>query len=304
MTIEGQVRQIREELRNETYGEITSAAEACMELEEGLSLSLDLTADERIRLVNAEGHIDKAYKHKLKDVQDFLDDVNRLFATEKLDVGEAERLLKEADSTRMYDIQLLAYGAAVRHKLNLVRAEVDMDTEGGRGELAQRKLDRELETMRKDLAAAGEALAALGVTRDEAQERWNLKRWRKPPKSLDDFHRNASAMQEQLAQAARTLLSTLTPTPMVLEAYIDERGLVQVLSAIPKVKATEPISRPQGLSAPSGSVDRKRLRLKVLTDRRHELEKTSDTDALEAVADLVAEPEAETVALQGHADHA
>ena len=95
MTIEGQVRQIRQELRNETYGEITSAAEACMELEEGLALSLDLTTDERMRLVNAEGDIDKAYKQKLKDVQDFLDDVDKLFSAHKLDVDQAERLLKE-----------------------------------------------------------------------------------------------------------------------------------------------------------------------------------------------------------------
>ena len=308
MTIEGQVRQIRQEFRNQTYGEITSAAEACMELEEGLSLSLDLTADERIRLVNAEGHIDKAYKQKLKDVQDFLDDVNRLFASEKLDVGEAERLLKEADSTRMYDIQLLAYGAAVRHKLNLLRAQVDLDTEGGRGELAQRKLDRELEAMRQDLVAAGEALAALGVTRDEAKASWNLKRWRKPPKALDDFHPKGSAMREQLAQAPRTLLPTPTPTPMVLEAYVDERGLVQVLSATPRAEAqaeaTAPATSPRLLSAPSGSVDRKRLRLKVLKDRRHELEKKGTTDALGAVADQVAELEAEIAALRDHGDHA
>lgn len=304
MTIEGQVRQIRQELRNETYGEITSAAEACMELEEGLALSLDLTADERMRLVNAEGDIDKAYKQKLKDVQDFLDDIDKLFATEKLDVGEAERLLKEADSTRMYDIQLLAYGAAVRHKLNLLRAQVDLDTEGGRGQLAQRKLDRELKAMREDLVAAGEALAALGVTRDEAKESWNLKRWRKPPKALDDFHPKGSAMREQLAQAPRALLPTPTPTPMVLEAYVDERGLVQVLSATPEEDTTVPTSGPRLLSAPSGSVDRKRLRLKVLTDRRHELEKKGDTDALRVNADQVAELEAEIAALQGHGDYA
>jgi hypothetical protein len=308
ITIEGQVKQIRQELRNQTYGEITSAAEACMELEEGLSLSLDLTADERMRLVNAEGHIDKAYKQKLKDVQDFVDDVSKLFAMEKLDVGEVVRLLKEADSTGMYDMQLLAYGAAVRHKLNLLRAQVDLDAEGGRGALAQRKLDRELEAMRQDLLVAVEALAALGVTRDEAKERWKLKGWRKPPKLLDDFHPKGSAMREQLTQAPRTLLPTPTPTPMVLEAFVDERGLLQVLSATPgteaESEAAAPASGPRLFSAPSGSVDRKLLRLKVLKDRRHELEKTGATDTLGAVADQVAALEAEIAALQGHGDHA
>ena len=36
MTIEGEVRAIRQELRNATYGAITGAAETCMELEEAL----------------------------------------------------------------------------------------------------------------------------------------------------------------------------------------------------------------------------------------------------------------------------
>lgn len=233
MTIKRQVRQVQQDHRNETYGEITSAAEACMELEQGLAHSLDLTADERMRLVNAEGDIDKAYKQKLKDVQDFLDDVDKLFSAEKLDVDEAERLLREADSTRIYDMQLLAYGAAVRHKLNLLRAEVDLDAEGGRGQLAQRKLERELDAMRDDLLAAGEALARLAISRDEAKDSWNLKRWRRPPRLLDGFHPKATAMKEQLMEAPRTLLPSPEPAPFVLEAFVDERGLVQVLSATP-----------------------------------------------------------------------
>jgi hypothetical protein len=76
------------------------------------------------------------------------------FGADKLDVEEAKQLLKEADSIRMYDMQLLAYGTAVRHKLNLLRAEVDLGAEGGRGELARRKPDRELDAMRSDLVAA------------------------------------------------------------------------------------------------------------------------------------------------------
>lgn len=299
MTIEGQVRQIRQELRNETYGEITSAAEACMELEEGLALSLDLTADERMRLVNAEGDIDKAYKQKLKDVQDFLDDVHRLFSADKVDGDEAVRLLKEADSTRMYDMQLLAYGAAVRHKLNLLRAEVDLDANGGRGELAQRKLDRELGAMRKDLLAAGEALARLAISRNEAKETWNLKRWRRPPRLLDDFHPKGTAMQEQLAEAPRTLLPSPEPAPFVLEAYVDERGLVQVLSATPAPEPSpEVAAHPRLLPAPAGTAERKRLRLKVLRGRRHELEANDDDTALRAVAAQVAELEAEIAASQ------
>lgn len=304
MTVEGQVRQIRQELRNQTYGEITSAAEACMELEEGLALSLDLTSDERIRLVNAEGQIDKAYKQKLKDVQDFLDDVDRLFAMEKVDLGEADRLLKEADSTRMYDIQLLAYGAAVRHKLNLLRAQVDLDAEGGRGELAKRKLDRELEAMREDLTAAAEALATLGVTREEAKGTWNLKRWRNPPKILDDFHPKGTAMREQLAAAPRTLLPAPTPTPLVLEAYLDDRGLIQVLSATPVEKDLEPAVVSRRANAPSGSIDRKRLRLKVLEDRRDELTRNGSEHALLPVAGQIAELEGEIAALQDDGDHA
>jgi hypothetical protein len=303
MTIEGEVRQIRQDLRNQTYGEITSAAEACMELEEGLALSLDLTPDERIRLVNAEGQIDKAYKQKLKDVQDFRDDVDHLFAMEKLDLGEAERLLQEADSTRMYDIQLLAYGAAVRHKLNLLRAQIDLDADGGRGELAKRKLDRELETMRQDLVAAGVALAALGVTRDEAKATWKLKRWRNPPKLLDAFHPKGSAMGEQLAEAPRTLLPMPMPTPMVIEAYVDDRGVVQVLSATPREEVTVPAPDPRSVNGPTGSVDRKRLRLKVLEDRRDELERQGSTEAVAPVSDQIAELEGEIAALRDDGDH-
>ena len=304
MTMEGQVRQIRQELRNQSYGEITSAAEACMELEEGLALSLDLTSDERIRLVNAEGQIDKAYKQKLKDVQDFIDDVDRLFAMGPLDLGDAERLIKEADSTRMYDIQLLAYGAAVRHKLNLLRAQVDLDAEGGRGDLAQRKLERELKAMREDLAAAGGALAALGVTREEAKASWKLKRWRNPPKILHDFHPKCSAMREQLAQAPRSLLPTPTPRPLVLEAYLDDRGLVQVLSATHDEKLPEPALRSHRAASPSGSIDRKRLRLKVLEERRDELARKGFREALLPVDGQIAELEGEIAALRGDGDHA
>ena len=262
-----------------------------MELEEGLSLSLDLTGDERMRLVNAEGHIDKVYKQKLKDVQDFLDDVSKLFAAEKFDVDEAERLLKEADSTRMYDMQLLAYGAAVRHKLNLLRAQVDLDAEGGRGELAQRKLDRELDAMRNDLLAAGETLARLGITRDEAKEAWKLKRWRRPPRLLDDLHPKGTAMREQLEEAPRTLLPSPKPAPMVLEAYVDERGLVQVLSATPESEPDAPALASDRLllSAPAGSVERKLLRLKVLKGRQNELEAKGADNALRGVAEQVSE---------------
>jgi hypothetical protein len=302
MTIEGQVRQIRQELRNETYGEITSAAEACMELEEGLALSLDLTSDERIRLVNAEGDIDKAYKQKLKDVQDFLDDVDQLFTAEKLDVDRAEQLLKEADSTRMYDVQLLAYAAAVCHKLNLLRAELDLDAEGGRGELAQRKLQRELAAMRADLLAASDALARLGVSREEAKATWNLRRWQRPPKLLDQFQPRGSAMHKQLAEAPRTLLPSPEPAPFVLEAFVDERGLVQVLSATPTSDPYTPRSTAEApVAAPAGNDERKQLRLKVLLERQHELEGKDDGEALRAVVAQVAEVEAEIEALRGRA---
>jgi hypothetical protein len=95
---------------------------------------------------------------------------------------------------------------------------------------------------------------------------------------------------------------------MVLEAYVDERGLVQVFSATPATEA-DPVTAapaaasPQLLSTSSGSVDRKWLRLKVLRDRRHELEKTGATDTLGAVADQVAELEAEIEAQQDHGGH-
>jgi hypothetical protein len=54
LSIEGEVRAVRQDLRDDTYGDITAAATACVELEEALGLTLDLTPDERARLVHEE----------------------------------------------------------------------------------------------------------------------------------------------------------------------------------------------------------------------------------------------------------
>ena len=75
----------------------------------------------------------------------------------------------------------------------------------------QRKLDHELDAMRKDLSLPARHWPRLGITRDEAKETWKLKRWRRPPRLLDDFHPKAEAPQ--------TLLPSPRPAPMVLEAY-------------------------------------------------------------------------------------
>jgi hypothetical protein len=53
---------------------------------------------------------------------------------------------------------------------------------------------------------------------------------------------------------------------------------------------------PRLLPAPAGTVERKRLRLKVLRGRQHELEAKDDGTALRAVAAQVEELEAEIAA--------
>ena len=98
-------------------------------------MTLDLTHDERLRLVVAEHEIDAAYAQKRKDVEDFVDDVRSLFAGDEIEKEKVEELLKQAESTRAYDLQLLAYAAAVRHKLNVLRAQTDLDVGGGRATL-------------------------------------------------------------------------------------------------------------------------------------------------------------------------
>lgn len=233
MTIETQVRQVRVEHRNATYGEIAAAAEACQELEEAFSRSLSLNTDERTRLVHAESLIDKAYNQKQKDVQDFTDDVKALFSADSIRRGDAEHLVSEADGARLYDLQLLMYAAATRHKLNILRAYVDIDADDGRGELADLKLRRERETMREDLAKAADTLASLAVTRAEAKASWQMKGWRNPPKTLDAFHLRGTAMREQLTQAPRAVLPAPSSVPMILEARLGDRGMLEVARAVP-----------------------------------------------------------------------
>lgn len=202
MTIEGQVRQVGQQLRNETYGEITAAAETCIELEEAFSLSLDLTSDERTRLTTAEVWIDKAFKQKLMDVSNFTDDVHALFRTDQDEI-DRRRLVKavnDASGDRAYDLQLLLYAAAARHKLNLIRAQVGMDEPTGRGRLAAERMHTQAEQMQRDLEAAADALRQLTVTRDEANERWKWGVMRSAPKELDAFYDRGRALAAQLAR--------------------------------------------------------------------------------------------------------
>lgn len=234
IAVEGQISRFRIEHRNATYGDITAAAEACAELEEGFSRSLALTADDRTRLVSVETLIDKAYNQKQKDVDDFVRDVESVFATDALGVSDVDRLLREADHTALYDVQLLTYAAAIRHKLNLLRAYADFGAADGRGEIAERKVAREREEMRHDLDNAGAALAKLAVTRADAKASWKLKGWRNPPKQLDAFQPKGRALLTLLADAPRALLPEPTPVPMVLEARLDDQAQLQVVGAASK----------------------------------------------------------------------
>jgi hypothetical protein len=79
---------------------------------------------------------------------------------------------------------------------------------------------------------------------------------------------------------------------------------VQVLSATPESEPEAPAlaSGPLLLGAPAGSVERTLLQLKVLKDRKHDLEAKGADNALRAVAEQVSELEAEIEALQRHAD--
>ena len=115
-------------------------------------------------------------------------------------------------------------------------------------------------------------------------------------------------MRGQLMQASRTLLPTPTPTPMVLEAYIDERGLAQVRSATPRAE-TE--AEANGADVRLSAAERfeqlgrsKAASTQGLAKPTKRLEKTDATDVVEAVADQVAELEAVIAAQQGPGDYA
>jgi hypothetical protein len=291
-SIEGEVKAVRQDLRNETYAEIAAAAQACVELEEALALTLDLTPDERMRLVSAERDIDKAYEQKRKDVEDFLSEVQALFARDKVDPKQAEKLLRDASNVRRYDVQLLARAAGVRHKLNVLRALVDESAEGGRGSLAQRKLDRELKEMRRDLEAALVAIRQLTLSRAEAKEKWELPFLRRPPKELDAFYPKGEQIADFLVQAPAHLLPLPETRPMLLEAFVDEAGVVRVLAQAFDADQEPPDAAPLALPA-VGDQDRKRARLKVLKERAAELERRNDAEGLALARQQIAEVEAE-----------
>lgn len=233
VTIEGQVARFRTEQRNATYGQITAAAEGCEELEELFASSLCLSTEDRHRLVTVETLIDTAYNQKQKDVRDLVRRVEALFAAESIRIGDVEQLLQETDVAGLYDVQLLAYAAGIRHKLNVLRAHIDLGADDGRGQLAERKVARECEQMRQDLDEAGAALSKLVVTRAEAKERWNIKGWRNPPKLLDTLHPRGEMLVAELTEAPRTLLPAPAPVPMVLEVRLDDHGVLQGRSATP-----------------------------------------------------------------------
>ena len=86
---------------------------------------------------------------------------------------------------------------------------------------------------------------------------------------------------DQLAKAPRTLLSSPEPAPLILEAYVDERGLVQVLSVTPTSEQDATNSGAEApLLTPAGRGERTQLRLKVLRERQHELEGKGDGESL------------------------
>jgi hypothetical protein len=77
------------------------------------------------------------------------------------------------------------------------------------------------------------------------------------------------AREEKLADAPRQLLPEPEPAPMILEAYLDDSGLVQVLSATPEPEPARAAETKQPLLLPerTETVERQRARAFAPSER-------------------------------------
>lgn len=115
---------------------------------------------------------------------------------------------------------------------------------------------------------------------------------RRPPKELDAFHPKGQQIADFLMHAPTHLLPLPEVRPMVLEAFVDEAGVVRVLAEAFDADEEPPHAAPLALPA-VGDQDRKRARLKVLQERAAELERRNDADGLALARQQIAEVEAE-----------
>ena len=151
--------------------------------------------------------------------------------------------------------------------------------------------------MREDVRIAAAALADLTISRENARASWKMKGWgSRPPKQLNRFLPMGEQLGRQLAEVPQRLLPQWEPGPLILEAYIDERGAVQVLSTGPEPEAPLPALDTPGpplLTQGDPIEERKRARLKVLRERETELVRRADAEGVAATRLRIAQVEAE-----------
>ena len=215
--VEGQVKAVRQDLRNKSFGKVMAAFDACHDLEEQLFSDWYLSENDLDRLVEEEGRIDEAYHELRKSVDDFRSDVDHLIdKSTSLEKGELRqgltRVYDEATGVRLYDAQLLAIAAAVRHKLNMIRVMVERENGSGRAQLAEGRATREFEAMREELQATLKTFEKLKLT-DAKKEKLAEKWWWGIPTDLEEELAEYGDRSKEVRSLLRTAPEKFLPPP-------------------------------------------------------------------------------------------
>lgn len=225
VAIDRQLKSIQQDLLDETFGEIETARENCVDLEEALR-ELGAIGDLDLqRLAHAEQRVDQSYHAQIKKLQAFCAKVDELLARDELDRRECGELLEEGAGRRLAQAQLLLYAAVVRHRLNGLAVAAAAQESQERARLATAKLNREHQEMLRDLHTVARAFRRLHMRKRRFDEAWPLRGG--PERELQAFSVQTRGLREQLV-APSTALPALEPAePYIFEVMRDADGVLR-----------------------------------------------------------------------------
>lgn len=237
------VDDIEQHLRNAVYGDVMASAEACHDLEVKLERTGGVSAADRVKLDSAESRIDVAFHRLEKDLLDFRDDVDNLAddgRSKKERKSLARQALGDAQGKRLYDVQLLVFSCAVRHKLNVFQVILaELEGHPPTIALAADKLEQERAQMEASLHEIQQAFTRLDhrVESLDGELWWGVL----SDRELKDLVGSVRSTTDLLRRSETGVLPPAPRTPPYLEALMADDGSWRV--AVPELEPAPSLKR-------------------------------------------------------------